>query len=812
MTAFWTPLGLMKYTRLIMGAKNASAIAQAIFARYLAEDLTEEDLNRIVNFQDDYLGFSNEWAELLRTLEAFFQMCRKRKIRINPAKMHIGESQAKFYGYVISQKGLEPAESNLDPIRKLTSPTNRSEVRSLLGLFVQFRRFFPRYDRLAEPIQLLLRKDRKFEWGEEQQKSLDKMKKHISQPGIYLAAANKKEQLVLETDGSDDGWGAILLQIINGERRVIAMWSGRWKTVAMRKAPPYYKETKAWMLGLDKARVYADAHPMPIKCVTDHIPLTWIKNTSGKGPVSQFILDNLSYLDYEITYRPGSQLVEADAVSRYPCLGPKIMTDEGKLAALKTLFKSLPKQWKIKGRTWINTGKDSKLARELMAAYQAESATGGRVPLTDNPSPSKIAKQEYDFAVFTPYADTATKVLDAALTKNAPFACLMPISLVGRAPEGQENRDKLQAAIKIVLLDPEMVWILHKVPGIGTHQVQAREIHRMAIEPEGIIAKHPELDLQAWPEQQLTYLRKHPAVYKGQIYRNEANGLYFYVQADKTERKYSTGLKARQEPSAIITKPFFPAQTGKLKRNKKITDATSNRGAVTDVTRKGEQRLKNRTGAVTNAPAVTTGLPKGDLKLIVPEAWHVRLSEWQHRAMLHAGAAKVLAKLAKKYHWATMRKDVAEACKNCGTCALLNAKRLHAHKHFRAKVFEGPRTAWAFDYHGVAASEDGYKEILGGIDMATAEIRLFATKSRTAAVTTDCLLQGIILRDGVPLVIHSDHAKEFISKTIKTLAKTFGITATTTLAHHPTGNSKIERLWQYVAKCLCNLNPKQHQH
>jgi len=84
MTSFWTPLGLMKYTRLIMGAKNASAIAQALFARYLAEDLSEEDLERIVQFQDDYLGFANEWSELLQTLEAFFKMCRKNGIKINP--------------------------------------------------------------------------------------------------------------------------------------------------------------------------------------------------------------------------------------------------------------------------------------------------------------------------------------------------------------------------------------------------------------------------------------------------------------------------------------------------------------------------------------------------------------------------------------------------------------------------------------------------------------------------------------------------------------------------------------------------------
>ena len=99
--------------------------------------------------------------------------------------------------------------------------------------------------------------------------------------------------MILETDGSDDDWGAILLQIINGQRRVIAMWSGQWKTLGMLRAPPYYKETKAWMNGLQKARIYIDAHPLPVKCVTDHIPLTWIKHTSGKGPVSQFVLDNL---------------------------------------------------------------------------------------------------------------------------------------------------------------------------------------------------------------------------------------------------------------------------------------------------------------------------------------------------------------------------------------------------------------------------------------------------------------------------------------------------------------------------------------
>ena len=70
----------------------------------------------------------------------------------------------------------------------------------------------------------------------------------------------------------------------------------------------------------------------------------------------------------------------------------------------------------------------------------------------------------------------------------------------------------------------------------------------------------------------------------------------------------------------------------------------------------------------------------------------------------------------------------------------------------------------------------------------------FPRKERTAAVTTDCILTGIILRDGCPLVLHSDHAREFLAVTQGVLTKILGIKNTTTLGHHPKGNGQIERV------------------
>ena len=90
---------------------------------------------------------------------------------------------------------------------------------------------------------------------------------------LYLAAQDKSLPLILETDGSDDGWGAILLQMIDGKRRIIKMWSKQWKTLHMKRAPPYYKETAAWMNGLERARVYTDNSKFPIQCITRTIYL-----------------------------------------------------------------------------------------------------------------------------------------------------------------------------------------------------------------------------------------------------------------------------------------------------------------------------------------------------------------------------------------------------------------------------------------------------------------------------------------------------------------------------------------------------------
>ena len=173
---------------------------------------------------------------------------------------------------------IEPAQRNIDPVVNMTYPKNRSELRSVMGVFNQFKHFLPVYARGNSPAMILnalTSPKGEWEFTDTHRAAVDSLKAAV-QKGIHLYAPNNNYPLILETDGSDDGWGAVLYQKIGEEKHVIKMWSKQWDTEAWVKKPPYHKEAKAWMNGMTLALPYASCNPFPVQCWTDHTPLTWV--------------------------------------------------------------------------------------------------------------------------------------------------------------------------------------------------------------------------------------------------------------------------------------------------------------------------------------------------------------------------------------------------------------------------------------------------------------------------------------------------------------------------------------------------------
>jgi transposase InsO family protein len=133
-----------------------------------------------------------------------------------------------------------------------------------------------------------------------------------------------------------------------------------------------------------------------------------------------------------------------------------------------------------------------------------------------------------------------------------------------------------------------------------------------------------------------------------------------------------------------------------------------------------------------------------------------------------------------------------------------------AHRHFRAKLFCTPRTAYGADYYGVKLNKHGYCAVLGIIDLATGYVVLKACKSPDAAHVAHTLFHDIVLRKGVPLVFHSDAARAFLSTAVGALSETLGIQQTSTLAHNPKSNAKMERVWEFVGRALRAMPKEQY--
>ena len=76
------------------------------------------------------------------------------------------------------------------------------DVRKFLGLTNYYRRFIKDFAQVARPINMLMRKDVKWQWGVEQQKAFDKLKRVFTTKPV-LAVLDLDKEFRVEADVSN---------------------------------------------------------------------------------------------------------------------------------------------------------------------------------------------------------------------------------------------------------------------------------------------------------------------------------------------------------------------------------------------------------------------------------------------------------------------------------------------------------------------------------------------------------------------------------------------------------------------------------
>jgi len=149
-----------------------------------------------------------------------------------------------------------------------------------------------------------------FNWNSETEASFQQLKKAlVTAPVLALPDFNK--QFIVETDASEIGFGAVLMQ----SGHPIAYLS---KAVCTKNQAlsTYEKECMAIMLAVDKWRAYLQNQEFVIK--TDHRSLAHITDQRVATKIQQKAILKMMDLQYRVIYKQGTANQAADALSRCP--------------------------------------------------------------------------------------------------------------------------------------------------------------------------------------------------------------------------------------------------------------------------------------------------------------------------------------------------------------------------------------------------------------------------------------------------------------------------------------------------------------
>jgi hypothetical protein len=145
----------------------------------------------VIVFLDDILVYSKSEEEHEQHLRMVLQVLREHQLYAKLRKCSFYQRQIHYLGHIISEEGIVVDPEKVEAIREWSAPRNVVEVRSFMGLAGYYRRFIAGFSKIAHPITSLQRKEKKFQWTEECEKSFQRLKQLLTSAPILENCRSK---------------------------------------------------------------------------------------------------------------------------------------------------------------------------------------------------------------------------------------------------------------------------------------------------------------------------------------------------------------------------------------------------------------------------------------------------------------------------------------------------------------------------------------------------------------------------------------------------------------------------------------------
>ena len=338
MTAFQTPLGVLRIVSLPMGYTNSPAEFQACMMFLLQDEVPEKagvfiDGIPIKGPATKYLtasgteesipqnpGIRRYVWEHLNDVHRILHRIGEAGGTVSGKKMQLCQPEVEIVGHKCSSKGREPINHRTKKVLEWPVPTNLKEVRGFLGLCGTVRIWIQDYSMIAKPLVDLTRKDAEFQWSSEQELAFQTLKTLVtSAPAIKPIDYTSNRPVYLSVDTSIHGIGFILSQEDENGRRAPA----RYGSLPLKEAETRYGQSKLELYGLFRALRHYRAFIVGVKALIVEVDASSIKGMLDHPDIQASAVINrwiqgIKQFDFQLEHVPAHRHKGPDALSRRP--------------------------------------------------------------------------------------------------------------------------------------------------------------------------------------------------------------------------------------------------------------------------------------------------------------------------------------------------------------------------------------------------------------------------------------------------------------------------------------------------------------
>ena len=279
----------------------------------------------VLFYLDDITIFAKTWEDFIKNHKLFFEAIIKNGLKLNPEKCLVLKNEVPFLGRIIGKEGMKPDPRHVEALNEIQPPRTWKQLQALCGRLVWLSDFVgtklyepvksTSFATLMQPIYALLRnksKGVKFHWSDEADLCLKQLKKRITK-SPFIQFADPSLPFTLTTDASGEGAAGVLMQIQNGQYKVIAAVSTTFNAT-QRNWSATEKEAYAILWSCERLEYFLSGNSFTI--FTDHKSLVFLdKRTFGNAKIANW-QQKLSRFRFCVQYIEGTKNVLADWLSR----------------------------------------------------------------------------------------------------------------------------------------------------------------------------------------------------------------------------------------------------------------------------------------------------------------------------------------------------------------------------------------------------------------------------------------------------------------------------------------------------------------